>query len=99
MLKLQHKTRLSKIQKRFEQIALGLLVATPLFILVGCLLEPTQATSIHDQGQSTTDQPTALRDKTPIGRPGDPVGCFREWDGIAQDSVLNCPDIRPPNIK
>ncbi|MDB5105505.1 MAG: hypothetical protein JWP91_3194 [Fibrobacteres bacterium] len=63
----------------------------------GCLMDP----SSDDSGVSTEADPAsgskALRDQSPVQADGVPRGCTREWSETARDSVLFCPDIRPPS--
>ena len=67
------------------------------FVLVGCLLSPAEEHATAPAASQTEDQNAkALRDQAPL-RPGVPRGCSLEWDVAVKDSVLNCPDIRPPS--
>lgn len=48
-----------------------------------------------DESPKETTEPSALRDESVPGN-GIPKGCTREWSSTANDSLLYCPDIRPP---
>lgn len=66
-------------------------------VLGGCLLSPADDHATAPAAAAKEDQSAnALRDQAPL-RPGVPRGCSLEWDVAAKDSVLNCPDIRPPS--
>jgi hypothetical protein len=61
-------------------------------IFGGCLMQPAPETS---EVPTATTQPNALRDQS-LPDNGVPKGCTREWSPAANDSLLYCPDIRPP---
>lgn len=54
----------------------------------GCLLDARDA----------KDPEPAVQAKTG-GNPGVPLGCWRVWSTVAMDSVLYCPDPKPPSPK
>jgi hypothetical protein len=55
-------------------------------------MQPAQETA---EASTATTEPNALRDQ-PVPYNGIPRGCTREWSPAANDSLLYCPDIRPP---
>ncbi len=59
----------------------------------GCLMQPSSQSA--DVSPRMTTEPNALRDQSAPDN-GIPKGCTREWDQSANDSLLFCPDIRPP---
>lgn len=61
--------------------------------LCGCLLAPIEKAS---PAPEATDAARAQSETAPE-RPGVPRGCTLEWSSVARDSVLNCPDVRPPS--
>ena len=63
--------------------------------LGGCLLDNEGKAAAPAQGIPADQNANALQEQTPQ-RPGVPRGCTLEWSSAAKDSVLNCPDIRPP---
>ena len=62
-------------------------------VLIGCV---TGASDDKAPAQSKTDAANTLVDQ-PQDRPGVPHGCTMVWSPTARDSVVNCPDIRPPS--
>jgi|GEM_PF-4039315 len=76
--------------------ALAILVS--LGMCGGCLMEPSTQDG-NPVSSSTADPGKALRDAPAPGNSGVPVGCSRIWNEASSDSVLYCPDIRPPKAK
>ncbi|MDB5050833.1 MAG: hypothetical protein JWO30_3904 [Fibrobacteres bacterium] len=63
----------------------------------GCLMDSPSDGSA-DAAATATDPgvgPKALRDQSAPDT-GIPRGCTREWNQAAMDSLLYCPDVRPP---
>lgn len=59
----------------------------------GCLMQPSSESA--DASPRVTTEPKALRDQSAPDN-GIPKGCTRQWSQAANDSLLFCPDIRPP---
>lgn len=78
------------------------LAASAIFVALGmcggCLMDPS-AREGAPAAAASADQSKSLRDAPATGNTGVPVGCSREWSDAAMDSVLDCPDIRPPKPK
>lgn len=58
----------------------------------GCLVQPAVETT---EVTTAKTEPNSLRDQS-VSNNGIPKGCTREWSPAANDSLLYCPDIRPP---
>jgi hypothetical protein len=83
------------IKSRFILI-FGLIITASIF--GGCLMDGTETNPADAKAKDIT-QPSALRDNATQARPGVPAGCSKEWNANSQDSVLFCPDIRPPKAQ
>jgi hypothetical protein len=79
-----------------KRIALSLLLAVSAAAWQGCLMDPASG----PESQSPAADPGAgaktLQETPPIPADGVPRGCSRQWSSTAHDSVLYCPDPRPP---
>ncbi|HKP97445.1 MAG TPA: hypothetical protein VJ385_16995 [Fibrobacteria bacterium] len=79
-----------------KRLALSAAFAFCAGVCGGCLMDPASADGQAAPAESDASaEPTALRDQS-ASVPGVPRGCSREWSATAMDSVLYCPDVRPP---
>lgn len=60
--------------------------------LMACVDPGTAAGPRADEAPA----PAQALQESPSRNDGVPPGCTREWSPAAADSVLNCPDLRPP---
>lgn len=62
-------------------------------VLFGCISDPADGEA---PAATESDATNALSDQSK-DRPGVPRGCEMVWSPASRDSVVNCPDIRPPS--
>lgn len=79
-----------------KRLALSFLLAVAAAAWQGCFLDPAsgqepQASAADPQAGAKTLQENPT---TPTG--GIPRGCSLQWSSTAHDSVMFCPDPRPP---
>ncbi len=80
----------------FRHLILCGALALCLSVLAGCITDAPGQSAASPSASEASVGPNALRDQSASG-PSVPAGCTREWSAAAMDSVLDCPDIRPPN--
>jgi hypothetical protein len=87
-----------RFRKALARTAFSAAMALFLAWLGGCVLDPASGSGTAADPSSGSN---ALRDQSPAQpqAPGVPRGCTRVYSAAAMDSVLNCPDIRPPKPK
>jgi hypothetical protein len=87
---------LSGIAKR---VLTSTLLVAALGMWGGCLMDPSARGAEETADPAVSDPnagPKALRDQSEAPSNGVPQGCSLAWSDAARDSVLFCPDIRPP---
>ena len=89
-------SRYSKQTARRVAMSASLLGAA--FFWGGCLMDGSASAEKSPAAQETEVGSKSLRDQTSSGSRADgvPEGCRLEWSSTAHDSVVFCPDIRPP---
>lgn len=77
-----------------KQSVTALTLAISLGAFGGCLVDQESGGETEAAG---VNGPSALRDKSTSGEKGAPgLACSQVWNAVAMDSVLYCPDPRPP---
>jgi hypothetical protein len=82
------------VSKRF---AISFLLAVSAAAWQGCLMDPASGAESRPTSADPDAGAKILPVKPSLPADGLPLGCSREWSPAVHDSVLYCPDIRPPN--
>ncbi|MEO6097737.1 MAG: hypothetical protein ABIW76_19620 [Fibrobacteria bacterium] len=73
------------------------LIAAALGCWTGCVLDSaSDGKSAGPEATGSESATTTLKTRSPEPVNGVPMGCTREWSSTAHDSVIFCPDLRPP---
>ena len=76
------------------RIAFALALAVAAAAWQGCVMDAAPGSQSADSDPDAGAKTLLENPKAPPD--GIPVGCSRQWSDIKHDSVLFCPDLRPP---
>jgi hypothetical protein len=89
------------VTSRFHQpiakrVALSFLLAVSAAAWQGCLMDPASGSEPRPAATDPDAGAKTLQEKPSLPANGIPLGCSRQWSSTVHDSVMFCPDIRPP---
>ena len=82
-----------------KRFALATLLSVSAASWQGCLMEPADPASAQESRSPASDPQAGaktLQENPPAPADGIPRGCSRQWSSTDHDSVMYCPDPRPP---
>jgi hypothetical protein len=79
-----------------KRIALAFLLAVSASAWQGCVMDSSSGSEFQSPAADPGTGAKTLLENPSDPSDGIPHGCSREWSSSVHDSVLYCPDIRPP---
>lgn len=79
-----------------KRIALSFLLALSAAAWQGCLMDQVSGSEPQSSATNPDAGAKTLPEKPSIPADGVPPGCSRQWNSSVHDSVMYCPDLRPP---